>query len=234
MALSTKDLNESTSVRKTIVPGNQILKINSVNLEPFKFVEDSYHLMLHVETKPINNFEGFLINPDSPEEGNYNGQIGRVKSNKYAYSDGETKSGIKIERDRSILMFIKNLCTALDASSDNDNYLTWFSDQDGEHETIENFVEAFDSKIRTDDDVYLKFCIAGKEYENKNGYINYDMYLPKAGRGQYIFGSPESNNVIEYSEDNHLVKLPVKNIEAFGDDVISMSDNNTNNDFSLD
>ena len=36
MALSTKDLQESASVRKTIAPGNHTLKINNVELESFK------------------------------------------------------------------------------------------------------------------------------------------------------------------------------------------------------
>tara|TARA_R100001443_G_scaffold28178_1_gene41301 strand:+ start:714 stop:1406 length:693 start_codon:yes stop_codon:yes gene_type:complete len=230
MALSTKDLQGSASVRKTIAPGNHTLKINSVNLEKFKFVEDAYHLMLNLETEPLKDFEGFLLDPENPEKGNYNGQIGRVKAGKYAFADGETKSGIKVNRDRSILMFIKNLSKSLDVSEGENRFSTWFSDQDGEHETIEEFVEAFNTEIKSGEKVYMNFCIAGKEYENRNGYINYDMFLPRASRGEYSFG----DKVINYNEEAHLVKLPVKNVEAFGDDDDISIPNNTSNDFSLD
>ena len=237
MALSTKDLKDSgASVRKTIAPGSQTLKINSVNLEPFKFIENAYHLMLHVESEPIKGFEGFLIDQNDPSKGNYEGQIGRVKANRYAYADGETKSGIKIERDRSILMFIKNLCTGLDACEGKNRFVKWFSDQDGEHETIEDFVDAFDKAIQKGDEVYMDFCIAGKEYENRNGYINYDMHLPKTNRGEYAFGKASDGQVAMFSEENHLVKLPVKDLESFGDngsDDIEVPDNSSK-DFSLD
>jgi len=230
MALSTKDLQGSASVRKTIAPGNHTLKINSVNLEKFKFVEDAYHLMLNLETEPVKDFEGFLLDPENPEKGNYKGQIGRVKAGKYAFADGETKSGIKVNRDRSILMFIKNLSKSLDVSEGENRFSKWFSDQDDKHETIEEFVETFNNEIKSGEKVYINFCIAGKEYENRNGYINYDMFLPRASRGEYAMG----DKVLNYNEETHLIKLPVKNVEAFGDDDDISIPNNTSNDFSLD
>jgi len=232
MALSTKDLQGSASVKKTIAPGNHTLKINSVKLEPFKFIENAYHLMLHLETEPIDGFEGFLVDPENPENGYYKGQVGKVKANRYAYADGETKSGIKVERDRSILMFLKTLCKALDTASDSELFTKWFSAQDGEHETIEEFVTAFDTEIKKHN-TYLDFCVAGKEYENKNGYINYDMFLARTSRGNYAFGEKGSKKVISYDEKHHLIKLPVKNVESFGDEDISIP-SNTSNYFSLD
>jgi len=233
MALSTKDLQESASVRKTIAPGNHILKINSVTLEPFKFIENAYHLMLNMETEPLKDFEGFLIDQENPDTGRYTGQIGRVKANRYAYADGETKSGIKVERDRSILMFLKTLCKALDSSEGEERFVKWFSAQDGKHETIEEFVEAFNTEVTTGEKVYLAFCIGGKEYENKNGYTNYDMYLVKSRGGKYAFGNNDSEKVMTYNEKEHLIKLSVKNVSSFGDEDISIP-SNTSNDFSLD
>ena len=57
MALSTKDLQEGgSSAKKTISPGNHTLKINSVNLEKFKFKEGGYHLILNLETEPLKDF----------------------------------------------------------------------------------------------------------------------------------------------------------------------------------
>ena len=226
MALSTEDLGGGTgsSLPKTISPGNHILKINSVTLDEFKFIDNAYHLMLHVETEPLENFEGFLIDRDNPELGNYKGQIGRVKASQYAFADGETKSGIKINRDRSILIFLQNLCKSMGINE-------WMSDQHNQHETIEDFVKAFNDTAPYKDK-YLEFCVAGKEYVGKTGYTNYDMWLPKAQNGRYAFGDVDNGKVILYNEEQHLKKLENKPIESFGDDEFSKSKEPS--DFSLD
>ena len=47
MALSTDDLgNGGSGLPKTISPGNKVLKINNVELEQFKFIDNAYHLIL--------------------------------------------------------------------------------------------------------------------------------------------------------------------------------------------
>jgi len=226
MALSTEDLGggNSSGLPKTISPGNHILKINSVTLDEFKFIDNAYHLMLHVETKPIENFEGFSIDRNNPELGKYEGQIGRVKASQYAFADGETKSGIKIHRDRSILIFLQNLCKSLGINE-------WMSEQHNQHETIEDFVKAFNDTAPYKDK-YLEFCVAGKEYVGKTGYTNYDMWLPKAQNGRYAFGDVDNGKVILYNEEEHLKKLENKPIESFGDDEFSKSKEPS--DFSLD
>ncbi len=225
MALSTEDLGTGTGsgLPKTISPGNNLLKINSVTLDEFKFIDNAYHLMLHVETKPIEGFEGFSIDRNDPKKGNYKGQIGRVKASQYAFADGETKSGIKIQRDRSILIFLQNFCKTLGIND-------WMVEQHNQHETIQDFVKSFNDSAPFKDK-YLEFCIAGKEYVGKTGYTNYDMWLPKAQNGKYAFGQEKSEKVITYNEDNHLKKLEDKPIESFGDNSISSKESK---DFSLD
>jgi hypothetical protein len=225
MALSTEDLGTGTGsgLPKTISPGNNLLKINSITLDEFKFIDNAYHLMLHVETKPIEGFEGFSIDRNDPKKGNYKGQIGRVKASQYAFADGETKSGIKIQRDRSILIFLQNFCKTLGIND-------WMVEQHNQHETIQDFVKSFNDSAPFKDK-YLEFCIAGKEYVGKTGYTNYDMWLPKAQNGKYAFGQEKSEKVITYNEDNHLKKLEDKPIESFGDNNISSKESK---DFSLD
>jgi hypothetical protein len=226
MSLSTKDLNAGGGgLPKTISPGNHKLKINSLELEDFSFIPGAKHLLLHLETAPIESFEGFMIDKENPEAGHYLGQIGKVKASQYAYSDGETKSGIKIQRDKSLLIFLKTLCTNLGISD-------WFEAQDGEHETIEDFVAAF-NKTAPFKDIYLEFCIAGKEYVGKTGYTNYDMYLPKADKGKYAFGK-DASKIVTYVEALHLKKTEVKEVKQFGDDDDLSIPNKTSTDFSLD
>lgn len=228
MALSTTDLGTGGSgMAKTIAPGNHRLKIDSIVLEDFTFVEGAKHLVLYVETEPIEGFEGFLIDKNDESKGRYAGQSGRIKAGQYAFSDGETKTGIKVERDRSILIFLQNLCKTMGLNE-------WFTSQDGKHDTIDDFVIAF-NKTANFKDIYLDFCVAGKEYMGKTGYTNYDLYLPKADRGTYPFGEKDSSKVITYNEAVHLKKTEVKEVNKFGDDEDDLSiPSKTSSDFSLD
>ncbi len=229
MALSTTDLTtdsgSGSGMPKTIAPGNHELKINSVRLDDFRFIEGAYHLMLEMETKPIKGFEGFLRDRNDESKGRYEGQIGRVKGSQYAFADGETKSGIKIQRDRSILMFLKNLSNALGIND-------WFAEQDNQHETIEDFVKAFNDTAPYQDK-YLYTCLAGKEYENKSGYIAYDCWFAKAQNKKYGY-APNAETVQTYDESKHLRKIENKPVESFGDDEDLSIPMKTSADFNLD
>lgn len=227
MALSTTDLQGGTGsgMPKTIAPGNHELKINSVRLDEFRFIEGAYHLMFEMETKPIEGFEGFMKDREDESKGHYAGQIGRVKASQYAFADGETKSGIKIQRDRSVLMFLKNLSTALGITD-------WFAEQDDAHETIQDFVKAFNDTAPYQDK-YLHMCLAGKEYENKSGYIAYDCWFAKAQNRKYAYGS-NSESILEYDESKHLKKIENKPVESFGNDDDLTIPMKTNSDFNLD
>jgi hypothetical protein len=223
MGLSTTDLGTGGAGQpKTISPGNHLLKINSIELEDFKFIDNAKHLMLHVETEPIEGFTGFMIDKDDESKGHYAGQIGRVKASQYAYADGETKSGIKIQRDRSILMFLQGLSKAFE-------FYDWFINEDGKHATIEKFVAAL-NKAKPFEDKYINFCVAGKEYEGKTGYINFDMWLPKAENKKYAYG----DNVMAYDETKHLKKIEVKEVKGFGDEDDFTTPTKGSSDFSLD
>ena len=226
MALSTTDLGKGNGVPKTITPGNQILKINSIHLEDFSFIEGAYHLILNVETPAIDDFEVFLIDKDDESKGLYAGQIGRLKASQYAFADGETKSGIKIQRDRSIMIFLKNLAHTYGIDE-------WFIAQDNKYDTIEEFVKNFSANAPIKD-TYLKWCVAGKEYMGKTGYTNYDLYLPKGEGNKYSYGTSESDKVVEYNETKHLKKLEVTEKKEFGEDADLAIPSKNAADFSLD
>ena len=227
MGLSTKDLTTESGggMPKTIAPGNHELKINSIRLDEFRFIEGAYHLMMEMETKPIEGFEGFMRDRNDESKGRYEGQIGRVKVSQYAFADGETKSGIKIQRDNSIMIFLKNLSNALGINE-------WFIEQDNKHETIEDFVAYFNDHAPYQDK-YLHTCIAGKEYENKSGYIAYDCWFAKAQNRKYGY-APNGENVLAYNEAKHLKKIENKQVESFGDDDDLSIPMKTSSDFDLD
>ena len=209
MALSTTGLGKEggSGLPKTIAPGNYTLKINSVYLDDFKFIEGAKHLMMNVETDPIDGFEGFMIDKDDESKGHYAGQTGRV-----------------IERDNSILTFLHTLCKTLDMNA-------WFLAQDNKHDTIEEFVEAFnnDAPFR---DAYFQACVAGKEYEGKSGYTNYDLWIPKSSKEGYAI-TAQGGKILQYNEADHLKKLEVKPVDSFGDDDFSVPPR-ASSDFSLD
>lgn len=226
MAIGTKDVGTGGSgIPKTISPGNHKLKLNSLIGEDFKFIPGGISLILNLETEPLEGFEGFMLDKENPDAGHYKGQIGRVKSGQYAFADGVTKSGVQISRDNSILVFIKSLCTTLDI-------VNWFDAQDNKHNTIEEFITAFD-KTAPYQDKYLDFCIAGKEYEGKTGYTNYDLYLPKSSRDGFAYAKLGSGKQLLYSEALHLKKLEAKKVEAFGEDDFEVS-TKVGSDFDLD
>jgi len=229
MGLSTKDLvsDGGSGTPKTIGPGNHTLKINSITLEDFQFIDGAKHLMLHTETEPIEGFEGFFIDKDDESKGHYLGQIGRVKASQYAYANGETKSGIKIQRDRSLMMFLANLSKSYGITG-------WFEEQDNKFNTIEEFVKNFSDNAPIKD-VYLDFCIAGKEYENKAGYTAYDLWLPKAENNKYAYGDVNSERILKYDEAKHLKKIEVKPVDKFGDDDDDFKiPSKSSSDFTLD
>ena len=225
MGLSTSDLPEGgTGLSKTFGPGNQKLKINSVKLEPFKFIEGAHHLMLNCETEKIESFEGFMIDKDDSSKGNYEGQIGRVKASQYAFADGTTKTGIQVYRDKSLLLFMRNLCKALECED-------WFNAQDNKHDTIEEFIEAFD-KDAPFSGKWLDICVAGKEYQNKSGYMAYDMWIPKPIKGALSFSKADSGKTMKFNEADHLTKMQIKPIEDFDTDEDLVTE--TGSDFDLD
>ena len=225
MALSTTDLPEvGGGLPKTIVTGNNTVKINSVYLDDFKFIPGAKHLMLNIETKPIEGFEGWLIDKDDESKGHYAGQIGRLKASQYAFADGQTKSGVPIFRDKSLMIFLKNLTNALGASD-------WFIAQNDKHDTIEDFIEAFNNDAPFKDK-FLDICIAGKEYEGKSGYTNHDLWIARGSKAGYAY-TEEGGNVMKYSEAEHLKKLEVKPVVAFDADDFSVPPR-ASSDFSLD
>ncbi|MCX6195552.1 MAG: hypothetical protein NTY55_02715 [Flavobacteriia bacterium] len=228
MGLSTTDLSTGGSgLPKTLAPGNHLLKINSINLDDYSFIPGAKHLMMHVEGEPIDGFQGFLVDKDDESKGHYAGQIGRVKASQYAFADGETKTGIKIQRDRSIMMFMQNLCKTLGIND-------WFVAQDNLHDTIEDLIKAFNNTAPFKD-IYLDFCIAGKEYVGKTGYTNYDLFLPKSDKGRYSFGEEAGGKVLTYDEKIHMVKAKTTEVNNFGDDDEDLSiPSKTSSDFSLD
>lgn len=210
MSISTKNIpTGGSSTPKNLQPGNNVAKINDISLESFTFKEGAYHLTLHLEgTDRGPEFDGFFINKDRPDLGKYKGQVGKVKASEWAYADGETKSGIKISRDTEILKFISNLCKEIGTN--------WLEQADGKYNTIEEFVKGF-NQDKPFKDVWFNFCLAGKEYQNKEGYTAYDLFLPKYSKGGVPFEICDKVNskVMKFNEAEHIKRKKVEPVAGF-------------------
>jgi len=196
--INTKEINVGNdgALPKSLSPGNHTCKINSVIIEPNKFKEGGFYILLNMETKPIEGFEGFLIDRNDESKGRYAGQIGRVKSALYGYEDGTTKGGTAVKRDDGMLKFLKKLCIALGIQQ-------WLDDQSGKHETVESLFAAFETE-RPFADIYLDYCVGGKEYM-KNNYVNYELFLPASSKEGNAFGA----KLLTFDESKHIVKKKV-------------------------
>jgi hypothetical protein len=202
--LSTKNIPSGSGMSKSILPGAKVLKINSITLDKVSYKEDAYHLTLHCETDPVEGLDGFFIDKDDTSKGKYLGQIGRIKAGSFPFSDGTTKSGIKIERDRTILQFVKNVATEL-------GFYDWFEAQDNKFNTIEDFVLFLDS-AKPFKNIYFNAVVCGKEYE-KNGYINYDLFFPKFDKTSKpmeaikLVDTANQGALVKFDNDVHIKKL---------------------------
>ena len=219
--ISTKNIpSGGTSVPKVIQPGDRIVKVLSVGLEKFPFKKnpedpDAFHIVLNVEGPDLGeDFDGWAIDKNDPSKGKYKGQTGKIKASYYAFCDGETKGGVKISRDREMLKFLQNLCKEM-------ILMNWFDAQDEKHNTTESLFEQFNID-KPFADKWIKICVAGKEYPNKQGYTNYDLFLPKYTTKTTVIElesvPDDKSRMVKYNEKDHIVKKKVDVVDSFGDE----------------
>ena len=216
--LGTKDVKTGGGTPKTLQTGNIMATITGVSLDqpPYMVKENGYFLLLHLEGPDLGEgFEGFLVDKDNPKKGRYKGQVGRVKTNRWPYKDGETKSGIKVDRDSDLLKAIKSLCEGMDI-------VKWFDDQDDKHDTIEELITALD-KDKPFKDKPMNFCLCAREYQKANTYIGLDLFLPKFSKEgipyEEVTASPSRILQFDANDEKHLERVAPATAEEFdGDD----------------
>jgi hypothetical protein len=208
--ISTKDIpTGGGKTPKTLQPGNTTIKVNSIYLDKFPWGENAYNVMMDCEGVDLGpDFEGFFVNKDVEAEGRHAGQVGRVRASQWAYESKVLANGVNIDRDIEITKFLKNLCTATDC-------VDWLVEQAGKHETIESLVEKMNADAPFADK-FIDACLGGREYENKAGYTNFDLFLPKYSKNGIPFDTAglENSRVYKFN-DSHIVKKKVKEVDDF-------------------
>lgn len=214
--LSTKDITTGSGKAKPVISvGNQVVKINSITLEQTPYDKEAFNVMLHVESQPVGgDFEGFLKDQNNPTGPRYEGQVGRVRMSPYPYKDTTLPTGRTISRDTEILKAMVMLSESLGKRAELDAI---------EAQTIEEFVVSCNKVLGNS--AFINTCIGGREWENKEGYVNYDLFLPRASKD----GVPveaidvETSRLLKFNKEEHIKPLqkkasaPVDDFNPFGE-----------------
>jgi hypothetical protein len=198
--LSTKDMNAgSGKARPVITVGNQKVKINSITFDQTPYDMEAYNVVLHVESEPIDGeFEGFLIDTNNPSGPRYKGQVGRVRLSPYPFKNTTLPSGREISRDTEVLKSMIYLSEVLNKRNELDLI---------EANTIEDFMSSVNKVLSGD--TYVNACIGGREWENKEGYINYDLFLPRNSKDGVAIEAIDVKNskLYTFSKNEHVKEL---------------------------
>ncbi len=201
--LSTKDMSAGAGkVKPVLGVGNQLIKINAITMDQTPYDTEAYNITLHCESEPVKgDFTGFLKDVNNPNGERYEGQVGRVRMSPYPYKDATLPSGRVVNRDTEIMKAMITLSEVLGLRSDLDLI---------EAETIEDFMKACNSLFSGTG--YFNACVGGREWENKEGYVNYDLYLPRPSKDGVPMEAADTENsrLLTFNKAEHVRELQNK------------------------
>jgi hypothetical protein len=171
--LSTKDMaTGGGKLRPLMGPGNAVVRINSISMDKTPWDANAYQIHLHVESEPIKgDFEGFLRDQNNESLGRYEGQIARVRMSPFPYKDATLDNGREISKDQEILKAMIFVSEVVGGREKLDAI---------EAATIEDFITKCNGLFSNSE--FFNVCLGSREWENKEGYVNNDLYLPKLSR----------------------------------------------------
>jgi hypothetical protein len=207
--LSTKDMSVgSGKARPLMGPGNNVVRINSITFDQTPYDREAYNVNLHMESEPMGGeFEGFFRDKDNESKGRYDGQIGRVRVTPFPFKDTTLPSGREISRDQEILKSMIFLSETLGKRSELDAI---------EAQTMEDFMSKCNSLFSNSN--FFNVCLASREWENKEGYINNDLYLPKLSKDGIPMEAKDAENsrLISFNASTHVKAVVKKDVPSNG------------------
>ncbi len=207
--LSTKDMSVgSGKARPLMGPGNNVVRINSITFDQTPYDREAYNVNLHMESEPMGGeFEGFFRDKDNESKGRYDGQIGRVRVTPFPFKDTTLPSGREISRDQEILKSMIFLSETLGKRSELDAI---------EAQTMEDFMSKCNSLFSNSN--FFNVCLASREWENKEGYINNDLYLPKLSKDGIPMEAKDTENsrLISFNVSTHVKAVVKKDVPSNG------------------
>ncbi len=222
--LSTKDMSAGGGrISPLVSPGNVTFKVNDVTLQQTPYDKDAYNIYLHVESKPIGgDFQGFLRDRNNEALGRYEGQVGRVRASQYPFKDTTLPSGRDISRDQEILKTMIFLASAFGVREELDMI---------EADTIEDFVSSAGPIICTGS--FVNACLGSREWENNEGYINNDLYLPRVSKDGVPIEQEdvENSRLLTFDRETHV--RPVVKKESTETSKFEPTKSSVGDDFDL-
>jgi len=224
--LSTKDMSAGSGrIKPVLGPGNHVIKINSITFDKTPYDADAFNIMLHVESEPVNGeFEVFYKDMNNHGAGRYKGQVGRIRYSPYPFKDTTLPSGREIERDQEVLKSMIFLSEQLGKRSELDAI---------EAGTIEDFMTKCD--VQLSNSAFFNVCIGSREWENKDGYVNDDLYLPRMSKD----GIPvetigkEPSRLLKFDKSTHVRALAKKETDTNQTTTNFEGQSGTGSDFEL-
>lgn len=217
-----ENLGEGSFIPKTIQPGDIKAKVLDISLEVPAYDANVYNLVLTLETEPIEDekFEGFFIDKDVPEMGRHQGQTGKVNASPFSFGDFTAKDGTVLTKGQSLFRWISFFAKELGVSEK-------MAEAGVSGETIEDYLENAKPYLISPTR-YIHFCIAGSEYENKQGYMQYRLFLPKPEKGKTVYAVEPSAKLTVFNPLVHIRK------KKAAEPVNSFEGKDSKNDLSLD
>jgi len=205
--LNTKDMSAGSGRPKPVMsPGNHKVKINSITFDKTPYDSEAYNIMLHVETEPVTgDFEGFYRDVNNQSLGRYEGQVGRIRISPFPFKDATLPSGREISRDQEVLKSMITLAETLNMRDELDSV---------EAETIENFMKECNTLFTNGEkgSNFINICAGSREWENKEGYINDDLYLPRMSKDGIPMEAVDAENsrLLSFDKATHVRALAKK------------------------
>lgn len=204
--LSTKDVQSGgSSLKKTLGPGNHTVTVYDIELTP-GYNQGSFQILLRVEGPNLGpEFDGFLKDKNNPGGAKFTGQVGRVRLAPYAFEDRTFADGTKVTRDTSMLRAIDRLAICCGVQ------------QEVKDISAQDWPDMINQVKRLIVGKKISVCLGAREYTNKSGYKEYDLFLPRAKDGKYSHTSVGDTNLVVFNEAEHIVKekvaAPVESFE---------------------
>ena len=140
-------------------------------------------------------------------KGRYEGQVGRVRMSPYPYKDATLPSGREVSRDQEVLKSMIFLSEQLGKRDALDSI---------EADTIEAFMTKASTLFANSD--FFNTCIGSRQWENKEGYINDDLYLPRPSKDgvpvEAVDTDTTKSRLMTYDKSTHLREIVRKETPA--------------------
>jgi hypothetical protein len=200
MSFSTKGID--TTPKKELGPdkslglGNHTVRVFGIELRSMPYNQDQMELILTLVGRSDDpKFEGWPIDPDAPNKGNFPGPMSRVATSPFKFENKTLADGTRIDRDAQIMKTIAIIADELGVRNEIDEV---------GGDTIQEYVQAVSHVFRSCKNK-LNVLIGGSKYLNKEGKVRTNYSFPYLKKGRSFQSADASDNIVPaYDESVHL------------------------------